>query len=177
MFERVKTLRFQNALSGLAVALVLVTGCSNVLRSGLVRDIPFSYRPVPPVPFMSKSATHLKIKPPLLVISARLSSKGYSVVEDSVEAAYLLHTQVVYCHKAGDGVRPETVAKSGFGAGIGRGGTPLGDGNDVVGVLNAQALRAMAKGRRRDAGRQCHDADGHERTRGLSGNGATVTER
>jgi hypothetical protein len=45
-----------------------------------------------------------------------LSSKGYSVVPDPVEAAYLLHTQVVYCHKAGDGVRPETVAKSDFGA-------------------------------------------------------------
>ena len=52
----------------------------------------------------------------------------------------------MYCHKAGEGVRPETVAKSGFGAGIGRGGTPLGDGNDIVGGLNVQALHAMAMG-------------------------------
>ena len=65
-------------------------------------------------------------------ISARLNSKGYSVVQDPLEAAYLLQTQVVSCHKAGEGVRPETVAESGFGAGIGRGGTPLGDGNDMV---------------------------------------------
>lgn len=79
-------------------------------------------------------------------ISARLNSKGYSVVQDPLEAAYLLRTQVVYCHKASEGVRPETVAKSGFGAGIGRGGTPLGDGNDRVGALNVQALRAMAMG-------------------------------
>ena len=54
------------------------------------------------------------------------------MVQDPLEAAYLLQTQVVSCHKAGEGVRPETVAESGFGAGIGRGGTPLGDGNDMV---------------------------------------------
>jgi hypothetical protein len=43
MFERVKTLLFQNALSGLAVALVLVTGCSNVLGSGLVASCSSSF--------------------------------------------------------------------------------------------------------------------------------------
>ncbi len=66
---------------------------------------------------------------------------------------------MVYCHKAGDGVRPETVAKAGFGSGIGSGGTALaspgGSDTDAMGAMfsgtpgsgvNVQAMRAMAMG-------------------------------
>jgi hypothetical protein len=87
-------------------------------------------------------------------IPARLIAKGYHVVNDPLEAAYWLQAQVVYCHKAGDRVTPETVAKAGFGAGIGSGGTPLANagGLDMEAMggmfagMNAQALRGMAMG-------------------------------
>ncbi len=76
------------------------------------------------------------------------------MVTDPLEAAYWLQTQVVYCHKAGEGVKPETVAKAGFGAGIGSGGTPLANagGLDMEAMggmfsgMNAQAMRAMGGG-------------------------------
>ncbi|MFO0769262.1 MAG: complement resistance protein TraT [Nitrospiraceae bacterium] len=98
-----------------------------------------------------------------------------------MEAAYRLQTQVIYCHKAGEGVRPEAVAKAGFGAGIGSGGTPLANagGFDMEamggmsagmpgGGLNAQAMRAMAMGGGCDAGHECYDAHGDERPRRVS---------
>jgi hypothetical protein len=70
----------------------------------------------------------------------RLSAKGYQVVADPQQAAYWLQTQVVYCHKPGDDVTPEAIAKSGFGSGLGSGGTPLlsAGGGDLVSSLKAQ---------------------------------------
>jgi hypothetical protein len=68
-----------------------------------------------------------------------LSAKGYQVVADPQQAAYWLQTQVVYCHKPGDDVTPEAIAKSGFGSGLGSGGAPLrGAGGDLTSSLKAQ---------------------------------------
>jgi hypothetical protein len=145
---------------GMLVSLFLVTGCSNVLRSGLVNDNsillpPSSARTI----YVQIRNTSENQGATPSDIPARLSAKGYQVVKDPLEAAYWLQTQVVYCHKAGDGVRPESVAKAGFGAGIGSGGMPLtntdGIGMDALGGMfsgmpgggmNAQAMRAMAMG-------------------------------
>jgi Enterobacterial TraT complement resistance protein len=76
-----------------------------------------------------------------------LSAKGYQVVADPQQAAYWLQTQVVYCHKPGDDVTPEAIAKSGFGSGLGSGGTPLqsAGGGDLMRTLKAQkAMTAQA---------------------------------
>ncbi|MBA2487026.1 MAG: hypothetical protein H0V35_13225 [Nitrospira sp.] len=136
--------------------LFLITGCSNVLRSGLVNDTsillpPSGARTI----FVQIRNTSENQGATPSDIPARLSAKGYDVVKDPVDAAYWLQTQVVYCHKAGDGVKPETVAKAGFGAGIGSGGTPLvvAGGTDLdtmggmfPGGMNIQAMRGMAMG-------------------------------
>lgn len=146
--------------TGVLVGLLLMTGCSNVLRSGLVNDTSILLPPsaARTIYVQIRNTSENQGATPS-DIPARLSAKGYQVVKDPLEAVYWLQTQVVYCHKAGDGVRPEAVAKAGFGAGIGSGGTPLADagGLDMDAMsgmfggmagsgMNAQAMRGMAMG-------------------------------
>ena len=136
---------------GMVVGLLTLTGCSNVLRSGLVNDSSILLPPSAArtiyvqIRNTSENQTATPTDSP-----ARLKTKGYQIVADPTEAAYWLQTQVIYCHKAGDGVRPEAVAKAGFGAGIGSGGTPLANAGgfdmDAMGGMNAQAMRAIAMG-------------------------------
>lgn len=148
------------ATLGLLVALFFITGCSNVLRSGLVNDTSILLPPsaARTIYVQIRNTSENQGATPA-DIPARLIAKGYHVVNDPLEAAYWLQAQVVYCHKAGDRVTPKTVAKAGFGAGIGSGGTPLanaaGLGLDAMGGMfagiggagmNAQALRGMAMG-------------------------------
>jgi hypothetical protein len=139
---------------------LMLSGCSNVLRSGLVNDTSILLPPsaARTIYVQIRNTSENQAATPS-DIPAKLSAKGYHVVKDPLEAAYWLQTQVVYCHKAGDGVRPETVAKAGFGAGIGSGGTSLGNagGLDMEamggmfpgmagGGMNVQAMRGMAMG-------------------------------
>ena len=139
--------------SGWLVALLLLTGCSNILRSGLVNDTSILLPP------STARTIYVQIRNTSENQPSRLMAKGYQVVNDPLGAAYWLQTQVVYCHKAGEGVRPEMVAKAGFGAGIGSGGTPLANaggldmdamggmfGGSGSGGVNMQALRGMAMG-------------------------------
>lgn len=144
----------------LLVSLLMLTGCTNVLRSGLVNDgsilLPPSAARTIYVQIRNTSENQTATPTD---IPSRLKAKGYQVVADPMEAAYLLQTQVIYCHKASEGVRPEAVAKAGFGAGIGSGGTPLATagGFDMEGMggmfagmpgggMNVQAMRSMAMG-------------------------------
>lgn len=146
--------------SGWLVALLLLTGCSNILRSGLVNDTSIL---LPPSAARSiyvqirNTSENQNATPSDL--PARLTAKGYQVVNDPLGAAYWLQAQIVYCHKARDGVRPELVAKAGFGTGIGGGGTPLTNAGGIDmdamggmfgglggGGMNMQALRGMAMG-------------------------------
>ncbi len=146
--------------SGWLVALLLLTGCSNILRSGLVNDTSILLPPstARTIYVQIRNTSENQHATPA-DIPARLMAKGYQVVNDPLGAAYWLQTQVVYCHKAGDGVRPEMVAKAGFGAGIGSGGTPLANaggldmdamggmfGGSGSGGVNMQAIRGMAMG-------------------------------
>lgn len=145
---------------GLLAGLLTLTGCSNVLRSGLVNDSSILLPPsaARTIYVQIRNTSENQTATPT-DIPSRLKAKGYHVVADPMEAAYWLQTQVIYCHKAGDGVRPEAVAKAGFGAGIGSGGTPLANagGFDMEamggmfagmpgGSMNAQTMRAMAMG-------------------------------
>ena len=155
-----KTTRSIDAPLVFLLGWLMLTGCSNVVRSGLVNDrsilLPPSVARTIYIQIRNTSENQL-VTP--TAIPARLTAKGYQIVQDPSSAAYWLQTQIVYCHKAGDGVRPEAVAKAGFGAGIGSGGAPLagtgGLDQDLTGALfagmpgsdmNAQALRAMAVG-------------------------------
>ena len=129
--------------SGWLVALLLLTGCSNILRSGLVNDTSILLPPstARTIYVQIRNTSENQHATPA-DIPARLMAKGYQVVNDPLGAAYWLQTQVVYCHKAGDGVRPEMVAKAGFGAGIGSGGTSLAG----AGGLDMDALGGMFGG-------------------------------
>ena len=137
------------------ISLFMVTGCSNVLRSGLVNDTSILLPPsaARTIYVQIRNTSENQVATPT-DIPSRLKAKGYQVVTDPLEAAYWLQTQVVYCHKAGEGVKPETVAKAGFGAGIGSGGTPLANagGLDMEAMggmfsgMNAQAMRTMGGG-------------------------------
>jgi len=126
----------------LLLALILVTtGCSNILRSGLMNDtsiqLPANHEKTIYVQVRNTSE-NLQVTP--TDFAPRLSAKGYQVVADPQQAAYWLQTQVVYCHKPGDDVTPEAIAKSGFGSGLGSGGTLLlsAGGGDLVSSLKAQ---------------------------------------
>lgn len=118
---------FRNSTVGLLLVLSLLsTGCANVLTSGLMNDssilLPPSGERTIYVQLRNTSENQLATPGDL---TARLSGKGYQVVTDPAAAAYWLQTQILYCHKAGEGVTPESIARSGFGTGLGSGGTPL----------------------------------------------------
>ena len=153
-------IRSMNTAIAMLVGLLMLTGCSNILRSGLVNDSSILLPPgaARTIYVQIRNTSENQTATPT-DIPSRLQAKGYHVVADPMEAAYWLQTQVIYCHKAGDGVRPEAVAKAGFGAGIGSGGTPLANagGFDIDamggmfsgmpgGGVHAQAMRVMAMG-------------------------------
>jgi hypothetical protein len=89
-------------------------------------------------------------------IPSQLSAKGYQVVKDPTQAHYWLQAHVVYCHKAKAGVSAESVAQTGFGAGIGSGGSAMAAGGFMFGStsggqpqmpdINAMMSMAMASG-------------------------------
>jgi hypothetical protein len=115
------------------LTLLCATGCSNTLHSGLMNSNsimlpPSGERTV----YIQVRNTSENQQITLSDLGNRLKGKGYQVVTDPTQAAYWLQTRVVYCHKAGAGVKPEAVAQSGFGSGIGSGGAPLPTGNGGV---------------------------------------------
>jgi len=142
---------------------IFATGCSNVIRSGLMNDgsimLPPSAERTLYVQLRNTSENQSATP---TNISARLGSKGYTLVPDPERAAYWLQAQVVYCHKGAENMTPEMIVKSGFGAGIGSGGAPLptlgSTGFDMAGMaaafggnpmvnlpeMNAMMRRAMA---------------------------------
>jgi hypothetical protein len=85
-------------------------------------------------------------------LTTKLSGKGYQVMTDPQQANYWIQAKVVYCHQASEDVSPESVARAGFGAGIGTGGTHMvsaaGTGGDPsagkMPDINAMMRMAMA---------------------------------
>jgi hypothetical protein len=66
-------------------------------------------------------------------IQTKLTTKGYQVTNDPEQANYWIQAKVVYCHKAAEGVTPESVAKASFGAGVSSGGTAMVSVNSMGG--------------------------------------------
>lgn len=104
----------------------LAIGCSNILRSGLMNS-----NTVFLDPSMNRTA-YLQLRNisenqsiTLHDIQTNLTAKGYQLATDPEQANYWIQAKVVYCHKAAEGVTPESVAKAGFGAGISSGGTTM----------------------------------------------------
>lgn len=103
-----------------------VTGCSNVIRSGLMNSNTIFLEP------NTARTAYLQLRNisenqavTLSGLSPKLSTKGYQVVTDPQQANYWIQTKVIYCHQAAEGVTPESVAKAKFGAGISSGGAPM----------------------------------------------------
>ncbi len=116
----------------LALTMILSVGCSNVIRSGLMNSNsillpPSSERTL----YLQARNTSENQQITLGGLGSRLATKGYRLVTDPEQAAYWVQTQVVYCHKAAQGAKPETVAKAGYGTGIGKGGTVLPTSTDA----------------------------------------------
>ena len=113
----------------LALVLSLTTSCSNVVRFGLLNSNSIM---VPPgmerTVYVHTGNISENQRVSLNGINGQLSATGYQVVKDPTQAHYWLQARVVYCHKAKQGVTAESVAFTGFGVGIGSGGTAMARG-------------------------------------------------
>lgn len=104
----------------------LTTGCSNVIRSGLMNSNTIFLDPntTRTVYTQLRNASENQ-QVTLNEVNTKLSTKGYQLVQDPEQANYWIQAKVLYCHKAADAVTPEAVAKAGPGAGISSGGTTM----------------------------------------------------
>lgn len=143
----------------------LITGCSNIIRTGLMNSNTVFLDP------STQRTAYLQLRNisenqavTLSDIQTKLTTKGYQLTADPHQANYWIQAKVVYCHKAADEVTPESVAKAGFGAGIssggaamasasnmgmegmGMGGMPMGGGMPDMNAMMRQAM-AMSGGR------------------------------
>ena len=137
-------------------------------------------------------------------VQSKLITKGYQLTKDPEQANYWIQAKVVYCHKAAEGVTPESVAKANFGAGISSGGTtmvsanlmggdqtgrgmplggmpgmgamPMGGGMPDMNVLMAQAM-AMSGGRGGFPGMQMQQAPKEDGVTYLCVTDVQITDR
>jgi TraT complement resistance protein len=117
----------------LALALNLTTGCSNVVRSGLLNSNSVMMPPgMERTIYVHTGNISENQQVSLSGIATKLSTKGYQVVKDPAQAHYWLQARVVYCHKAKQGVTAESVVQTGFGAGIGSGGGTMATANGFM---------------------------------------------
>ena len=63
--------------------------------------------------------------------NTKLTAKGYQLIKDPEQANYWIQAKVIYCHKAAEGVSPESVAKAGAGAGISSGGAAMASASEM----------------------------------------------
>jgi len=172
--------------------LIILTGCSNIIRSGLMNS-----NTVFLDPSMNRTA-YLQIRNTsenqnvtLSEVQSKLTTKGYQLTKDPEQANYWIQAKVVYCHKAAEGVTPESVAKANFGAGISSGGTAMvsaksmgGDqtgkmmpgGMPDINVLMAQAM-AMSGGRGGFPGMQMQQAPKEDGVTYLCVTDVQITDR
>ncbi|MDP3092616.1 MAG: complement resistance protein TraT [Nitrospira sp.] len=121
-------------LTTILFLLLLSTGCSNIIRSGLMNSNtifldPNTNRTV--YTQLRNASENQQVT--LNELNAKLTAKGYQLVKDPEQANYWIQAKVIYCHKAADGVTPESVAKAGAGAGISSGGTTMASASDMSG--------------------------------------------
>ncbi len=148
----------------MAIALLLLltasTGCSNVIRSGLMNSNTIFLDPnTNRIVYTQLRNSSENQQVTLNEVHTKLTAKGYQLVQDPEQANFWIQAKVIYCHKAADGVTTEAVAKAGPSAGIGSGGAPMlsagamGDGSGMsiagmpdMGAMMRQAM-AMSGGR------------------------------
>ena len=125
----------------LVLLLELTTGCSNIIRSGLMNS-----NTVFLDPSMNRTA-YLQLRNisenqhiTLTDIHTKLTTKGYQITKDPEQANYWIQAKVVYCHKGADGVTPESVAKANFGAGVSSGGTTMASANAMGGDQTGRVM-------------------------------------
>lgn len=132
----------------LIVVVILLTGCSNVIRSGLMNSNTIFLDP------NTNRAVYTQLRNAsenqqvmLNDVNTKLSAKGYQLVQDPEQANYWIQAKVIYCHKAADGVVPEVVAKAGPGAGISSGGTVMASATDPMagGMAGMPDMSAMMR--------------------------------
>jgi hypothetical protein len=110
--------------------LVLATGCSNIIRSGLMNSNTVFLDPsMNRTAYLQVRNTSENQNVTLSEIQNTLITKGYQLTKDPELANYWIQAKVVYCHKAAEGVTPESVANANFGAGISSGGTTMVSAN------------------------------------------------
>ena len=117
------------------VTLILSSGCSNIIRAGLMNSNtifldPNTNRTI----FVQLRNTSENQQITLHEIEDKLAAKGYQIMKDPGQANYWIQAKVIYCHKAADGVTPESVARAGFGAGVSSGGTTMVTPNTTGGM-------------------------------------------
>ncbi|OQW33710.1 MAG: hypothetical protein A4E19_02340 [Nitrospira sp. SG-bin1] len=131
--------------------LTLTTGCSNVIRSGLMNSNtifmdPSTSRTV--YTQLRNASENQQVT--LNEVNTKLNAKGYQLVQDSEQANYWIQAKVIYCHQAADGVSPEQVAKAGPGAGISSGGTVMASAGSMgdesgMGMAGMPDMSAMMR--------------------------------
>ncbi len=126
--------RFTRPLALLLLLCGLMSGCSNIIRSGLMNSNTVFLDPsMQRTAYLQLRNTSENQQIALTDIQTKLTTKGYQVSADPQQANYWIQAKVVYCHKAAEGVTPEQVAKAGFGAGVSSGGTVMASVNAIGG--------------------------------------------
>ncbi len=127
---------YASHLALMLLLLVVTTGCSNVIRSGLMNSNTIFLDP------STNRTAYVQLRNisenqsvTLAELSTKLIGKGYKLLKDPEQANYWIQAKVVYCHKAADGVTPESVAKAGFGAGVSSGGTAMASADGMSGGM------------------------------------------
>ena len=116
----------------LTVLIGATTGCSNIIRTGLMNSNtifldPNTNRTV--YTQLRNASENQQVT--LNELNTKLTAKGYQLITDPEQANYWIQAKVIYCHKAAEGVSPESVAKAGAGAGISSGGTVMASAGDM----------------------------------------------
>lgn len=134
-------------LTAILVLLVLSTGCSNIIRSGLMNSNTIFLDP------NTNRTVHTQLRNAsenqqvtLNELNAKLTAKGYQLLKDPEQANYWIQAKVIYCHKAAEGVTPESVAKAGAGAGISSGGKAMASSSDMSGGGMGGGIMGMGGG-------------------------------
>jgi len=113
-------------LTALLLLITLTTGCSNIIRSGLMNSNTIFLDPsMNRTAYLQLRNTSENQNVTLSEVQSKLTTKGYQLTKDPEQANYWIQAKVVYCHKAAEGVTPESVATANFGAGISSGGAAM----------------------------------------------------
>ncbi|MDN5942345.1 MAG: complement resistance protein TraT, partial [Nitrospira sp.] len=122
-------------------------GCSNIIRTGLMNSNtifldPNTSRTV--YTQLRNASENQQVT--LNELNTKLTAKGYQLIKDPEQANYWIQAKIIYCHKAAEGVSPESVAKAGAGAGISSGGAAMASAGDMSGSRMGGGMGGMPMG-------------------------------